>query len=114
MGHELRTGKAGKSAEDSKSRRLGSDRRQPYGLGMTSDKNAHAEAWDLEKLYPDYTPEALREAEENLNRYLKHTFENYAWIRQDPERHATLKALTAERAAGRVKERPQKSHSPKR
>jgi hypothetical protein len=46
-------------------------------------------------LYPYLSDEQLKEAEENLERYLELTLRIYNRIRQDPDAYARFKTLTA-------------------
>jgi hypothetical protein len=49
----------------------------------------------IRDLYPNLNEEQLREAEENLRRYLETAWEMYERIKADPEAYAEFKALTA-------------------
>jgi hypothetical protein len=49
----------------------------------------------IRDLYPDLDDEQLKEAEENLERYLELTLRIYNRIRQDPDAYARFKTLTA-------------------
>lgn len=51
----------------------------------------------IRDLYPDLDDEQLKEAEENLERYLKVVLRIYNRVRQDPEAYAQFKTLTASR-----------------
>jgi hypothetical protein len=48
----------------------------------------------IRDLYPDLDDEQLKEAEENLQRYLELTLRIYDRIRQDPDAYARFKTLT--------------------
>jgi len=48
----------------------------------------------IEDLYPDFTPEQLEIAEENLTRYAELVLRIYERLRSDPEEYARFKALT--------------------
>ena len=48
----------------------------------------------ISNLYPHLNDEQLKEAEENLHRYLELTLRIYDRIRQDPEKYARFKTLT--------------------
>jgi hypothetical protein len=50
--------------------------------------------YTLKDLFPDRSPEELKEAEENLRRYLRVVVRIYDYIRSDPERYMEFKALT--------------------
>lgn len=56
----------------------------------------------IRDLYPGLDEEGLREAEENLDRYIKLTLRIYERIRSDPEAYAQFKALTASEADLRI------------
>jgi hypothetical protein len=67
--------------------------------------NPHQEI-TIRDLYPDLDAEQLKEAEENLGRYLELAVRMYERIRQDPETYARFKTLTGSAAArydGRTK-----------
>ncbi len=49
----------------------------------------------IRDLYPHLDDEQLKEAEENLERYLELTLRIYDRIRQDPDAYARFKTLTA-------------------
>ena len=49
----------------------------------------------IRDLYPHLSDEELREADENLGRYIELTLRIYERIRNDPEAYARFKALTA-------------------
>jgi hypothetical protein len=49
----------------------------------------------IRDLYPNLNEEQLREAEENIRRYLETAWEMYERIKADPEAYAEFKALTA-------------------
>ena len=51
----------------------------------------------ISDLYPDLDDEQLKEAEENLERYLEVVQRIYNRIRSDPEAYARLQSLTASR-----------------
>jgi len=48
----------------------------------------------IRDLYPHLNDEQLKEAEENLNRYLELALRMYDRIRQDPEAYVRFKTLT--------------------
>jgi hypothetical protein len=48
----------------------------------------------IRDLYPDLDAERLKDAEENLGRYLELAVRMYDRIRQDPEAYARFKTLT--------------------
>jgi hypothetical protein len=49
----------------------------------------------LRDLYPHLSPEELKEADENLSRYIQLALRIYDRVRNDPEAYARFKALTA-------------------
>ncbi len=49
----------------------------------------------IRELYPHLDEEQLKEAEENVRRYLETAWEMYQRIKIDPEAYAQFKALTA-------------------
>ena len=51
----------------------------------------------IRDLYPHLNEEQLKEAEENLERYLDLSIRMYERIRNDPQAYAAFKALTASR-----------------
>ena len=51
----------------------------------------------IRDLYPHLTDEELREAEENMEKYLELELRMYERIFADPEAYARFKALTASR-----------------
>ena len=51
----------------------------------------------IRDLYPNLDDEQLKEAEENLELYLKVVLRIYNRIRSDPEAYARLQSLTASR-----------------
>ena len=60
--------------------------------------NQKSESWDgptIRDLYPCLTDEQLKEAEENLERYLELALRIYDRICSDPEAYAQFRALTA-------------------
>lgn len=105
MTYQVRSEKGGKLGGGGRILRLFRDPRDLYRAGMTSHTDENCRAADLGSLYASYSPEELQEAEDNLDRYLKHAVENYSWIRQDAARYARLVALTAERVDSNVKEK---------
>ena len=48
----------------------------------------------IRDLYPDFDAEQLKEAEDNLDRYLELAVHMYERIRQDPEEYARFQSLT--------------------
>jgi len=52
----------------------------------------------IRDLYPHLNDEQLKEAEENLGRYLEVTLRVYDRIRQDPDAYARFKTLTGSTA----------------
>ena len=48
----------------------------------------------LRDLYPKLDAQQLREAEENLDRYLELALQTYERIRNDPDAYARFRALT--------------------
>lgn len=62
---------------------------------MTKDNlTSHTEP-TIRDLYPHLSEEELKEAEENLERYLELSLRMYERIRSDPKAYAQFKALTA-------------------
>ena len=62
--------------------------------------NQKSESWDgatIRDLYPCLTDEQLKEAEENLERYLELALRMYDRIRSDPEAYSQFRALTPSR-----------------
>ncbi len=51
----------------------------------------------IRALYPRLSEEELREAEENLDRYLELALRIYERVRGDPQAYARFRALTASR-----------------
>jgi hypothetical protein len=51
----------------------------------------------IRDLYPDLDDEQLKQAEDNLVRYLEVVLRIYNRIRSDPEAYAQFKSLTASR-----------------
>jgi hypothetical protein len=49
----------------------------------------------IRDLYPHLSDEDLKDADENLSRYIELTVRIYERIRNDPEAYARFKALTA-------------------
>jgi hypothetical protein len=62
----------------------------------------------LRDLYPNLTQGQLREAEENLEKYLELTLRIYERIESDPTAYALFKQLIAERERPRGR-RPEQS-----
>ena len=48
----------------------------------------------IRDLYPHFTDEQLKEAEENFKRYIELSIQMYRRIQGDPEAYAQFKALT--------------------
>jgi len=59
-------------------------------------------------LYPDFDEAQLKEAEENLDRYLEFALRLYERVRADPEAYSRFKALTASKPDPRIK--PERSN----
>jgi len=62
---------------------------------MKNEKSSNEPSVTIRDLYPDLNDEQLKEAEENLERYLELTLRTYDRIRQDPDAYARFKTLTA-------------------
>lgn len=58
----------------------------------------------IRDLYPHLNEEQLKEAEENLDKYLGVVLKIYDRIRSDPESYARFKALTAARRKARIEQ----------
>jgi len=65
---------------------------------MHNEKPSNEPAVTIRDLYPHLNDEQLKEAEENLDRYLELTLRIYDRIRQDPDAYARFKTLTASAA----------------
>ena len=61
---------------------------------MQNPERAKETEITIRNLYPHLNDEQLKEAEENLHRYLELTLRIYDRIRQDPEEYARFKSLT--------------------
>lgn len=57
----------------------------------------------IRELYPGLNEEQLKEAEENLERYVELALRIYDRIRSDPTAYAEFLALTASRRNGTIK-----------
>ena len=57
----------------------------------------------IRDLYPHLNEEQLKEAEENLERYLELVLRIYERIHNDPEAYSAFKALTASRQNPKIK-----------
>jgi len=65
---------------------------------MKNEKPSNDPPVTIRDLYPHLNDEQLKEAEENLERYLELTLRIYDRIRQDPEAYARFKTLTGSAA----------------
>jgi hypothetical protein len=61
-------------------------------------------------LYPQLNEEQLKEAEENLERYLELVLRIYERIQKDPQAYSALNGLTASRQNLMMKEKRSNSH----
>ena len=61
---------------------------------MKNEKPSNDPPVTIRDLYPHLNDEQLKEAEENLERYLEVTLRVYDRIRQDPDAYARFKTLT--------------------
>lgn len=59
----------------------------------------------IKDLYPHLNDEELKEAEDNLDRYVELVLRIYERVESDPNAYAQFKALTALRPAPRLEER---------
>jgi hypothetical protein len=64
---------------------------------MQNEKSSKDSEIAIRELYPPFNDEQLKEAEENLVRYLEVVLRIYNRIRSDPEAYARLQSLTASR-----------------
>ncbi len=64
----------------------------------------------IRDLYPRLNEEQLKEAEENLERYLELVLRIYERIQKDPQAYSALKALTASRQNHMMKEKRSSPH----
>jgi hypothetical protein len=62
---------------------------------MESSESGTKQHISVRDLYPHLNDEQLKEAEENLERYLELTLRIYDRIRRDPDAYARFKTLTA-------------------
>ena len=62
---------------------------------MQNEKSSKEHPVTIGDLYPNLNDEQLKEAEENLERYLELTLRIYNRIRLDPDAYARFKTLTA-------------------
>ena len=62
---------------------------------MEGSESGTKEHISVRDLYPHLNDEQLKEAEENLERYLELALRIYDRIRQDPDAYARFKTLTA-------------------
>lgn len=69
--------------------------RQQILLAGMDNRNHSKEPPSLADLYPSLTSEELKEAEENLTRYLELCWQIFLRIQNDPVEYARFKALTA-------------------
>ena len=67
---------------------------------MKNEKSSIEPAVTIRDLYPHLNGEQLKEADENLARYLELTLRIYDRIRQDPDAYARFKTLTVRREEG--------------
>ena len=70
---------------------------------LMNEKESSLKANALHKLYPHWSEEQLKMAEESLEKYLEVSLRIYQHILADPEKYAQFKALTAERRSSRMK-----------
>jgi hypothetical protein len=66
----------------------------------------------IRDLYPNLNEEQLREAEENLERYIELSVRMYKRITADPESYAQFIALTEEIRASRIKDQQSSPSNP--
>jgi len=64
----------------------------------------------IRDLYPHLNEEQLKEAEENLERYLELSIRIYERIRNDPQAYAAFRALTASRQNPMMKDERSNPH----
>jgi len=64
----------------------------------------------IRNLYPDLNEEELKEAEENMERYLELVLRIYERIRGDPEAYSAFKALTALKQNPTMKDKRSNPH----
>jgi len=69
---------------------------------MDSDKPGKQGGPTIRDLYPGLSDEQLKEAEENLGRYLELALRIYDRIRSDPEAYSQFRALTASRCKATI------------
>jgi len=74
---------------------------------MAKDKPGKQSELTICDLYPQLDEDQLKEAEQNLARYLEFVLRIYDRIRSDPETYSQFQALTASGREARIKtERP--------
>ena len=71
---------------------------------MVEDNSNSESESTLRDLYPYLTEEELKEAEENLEKYLELVIKIYERIEQDPFAHARLKELLKEKKKSKGKQ----------
>ncbi|TMA04616.1 MAG: hypothetical protein E6J89_19890 [Deltaproteobacteria bacterium] len=62
---------------------------------MANQKSGSGDGPTIRELYPGLSDEQLKEAKENLERYLELALRIYDRIRSDPEAYSQFRALTA-------------------
>lgn len=65
---------------------------------------------EIRDLYPNLSEKELKEAEENLDAYIKVAWRIYERIRQDPKEWARFLALTEERKNSRMNSKNNNRH----
>ena len=71
--------------------------------GMGNQNPDKKEDITIRNLYPGLNEEQLKEAEENLERYLELSIRIYERILNDPQAYSTFRALTASRQTPMIK-----------
>jgi hypothetical protein len=72
-------------------------------MTMDNEKSGKRDEPTLSQLFPGFNEEQLKEAEENLERYLELVLRIYNRIRSDPAAHSEFRALTALRREATIK-----------
>jgi hypothetical protein len=64
---------------------------------MIEGNHSNKKSKTLAELYPNLTPEELKEAEDNLDRYIDLSLRIFAHVKANPEEYGRFKALTAKK-----------------
>jgi len=79
----------------------------PHMVNRKTDKEKDITIRDL---YPHLNEEQLKEAEDNLERYLELVLRIYERIQKDPQAYSAFKALTASRQYPMMKDKRSNPH----